>query len=298
MDDDLESTPRAVVLGTGSIGIRHRRLLEGLGLEVGSVSRRAGVSEFRSVDEAVRSLQPGYVVVATATERHRASVEKLVDAGFVGRVLLEKPVMDRLGPFPRAGFRSIAVGYQLRFHPAVRFFRAAVVGQRVLSAQARYGQYLPDWRPTRDYRQTVTAGPAGGVLLELSHELDLMSWIFGPLSVCFGRAWSSGFFEMERDDLAVGVLETAAGGLIGFELNCHDRVQNRTFTVTTDSHFVRLDLIAGTVEVDGHEVFGDPVERDQVFTDMHRSVLAGGQEACTVDEALAVLSLTERLRGD
>ena len=68
--------------------------------------------------------------------------------------------------------------------------------------------------------------------------------------------------------------------------------------MTTDSHFVRLDLIAGTVEVDGHEVFGDPVERDQVFTDMHRSVLAGEQEACTVDEALAVLSLTERLRGD
>ena len=54
MDDDLESTPRAVVLGTGSIGTRHRGLLEGLGLEVGSVSRRAGVSEFRSVDEAVR----------------------------------------------------------------------------------------------------------------------------------------------------------------------------------------------------------------------------------------------------
>ena len=40
------------------------------------------------------------------------------------------------------------------------------------------------------------------------------------------------------------------------------------------------------------------MERDQVFTDMHLSVLAGEQEACTVDEALAVLSLTERLRGD
>ena len=45
-------------------------------------------------------------------------------------------------------------------------------------------------------------------------------------------------------------------------------------------------------------VFDDPVERDAVFASMHRSVMGGGTEACTIGEALAVLSLAECLRGE
>ncbi len=297
MAGEVVVVERAIVIGAGSIGLRHHRVLEGLGLDVYTVSRRADVADFTSVAEAVREVNPGYVVVATETERHRESLMTLVEADYGARVLLEKPALDRVEPFPAVGFRSIAVGYQLRFHPAVRALRRAIEGQRVLSAQVRYGQFLPDWRPTRDYRETVTAGPAGGVLLELSHELDLVSWLLGPVTVLFGQAISTGLFEMERDDLAVGVLETTSGVLVGLELNCHDRVQNRTFIVTTDQHHVALDLVGGTVEVDGVEVFGDPIERDDVFAAMHRSVLDGGTEACTIEEAMAVLSLTEGLRS-
>ena len=298
MAGDVDSMERAIVIGAGSIGVRHHRVLEGLGLEVYTVSRRADAGDFTSVGEAVRAVDPGYVVVATETERHRESLEALMEADFGARVLLEKPVLDRVEPFPAVGFRSIAVGYQLRFHPAVRALGRAIEGQRVLSAQVRYGQFLPDWRPGRDYRETVTAGPAGGVLLELSHELDLISWLLGPVTVQFGRVMSTGLFHMERDDLVVGILETAGGALVGLELNCHDRVQNRTFIITTDQHHVALDLVVGRVVVDGRAVFDDPVERDEVFTSMHRSVLDGGTEACTIEEALAVLSLTECLRGE
>ena len=183
MAGDTDSMERAIVIGAGSIGVRHHRVLEGLGLDVYMVSRRADAGDFTSVGEAARAVDPGYVVVATETERHRESLRALVEANYKARVLLEKPVLDRVEPFPANGFRSISVGYQLRFHPAVCALRRAIEGQRILSAQVRYGQFLPDWRPTRDYRETVTAGPAGGVLLELSHELDLISWLLGSATV-------------------------------------------------------------------------------------------------------------------
>ena len=43
------------------------------------------------------------------------------------------------------------------------------------------GQFLPSWRPNSDYRNTVSASKelGGGVMTELSHELDYISWIFG-----------------------------------------------------------------------------------------------------------------------
>ena len=50
--------------------------------------------------------------------------------------------------------------------------------------RAEYGQYLPAWRPSRDYRETYTAQSAqgGGILLDASHEIDYVRWIGGEIA--------------------------------------------------------------------------------------------------------------------
>ncbi len=294
---NLPKGHRSVVVGAGSIGVRHRRVLESLGSEVTTVSRRPGIGEHRTIAEAISRTSPDYVVIATETERHLESVESLVEINFPGHVLLEKPALDRPRPIPALPFASVSVGYQLRFHPAVRRLRSALTDTRVLSAQVRYGQYLPDWRPNRDYRETMTAGPAGGVLLELSHELDLIQWLLGQAEVLHGRTFRTGLLEMDREDLAVGLLALDGGGLVGLELNCLDRVQNRTMTVTTDEHFFYLDLIDGSLSCNGETVSPGPIERDEVFAAMHRAVISGQPDACTIDDAMAVLHMVEDLRS-
>ena len=287
---------RSIVMGAGSIGVRHRRVLETLGSEVVTVSQRPGVGEHQTINEAVSSTSPNYVVIATKTEQHLESIQSLAETGYTGQVLLEKPIFDRPRPISDLPFTSVSIGYQLRFHPAVRQLRNELTGERVLSAQIRYGQYLPDWRPNRDYRKTVTAGSAGGVLLELSHELDLVRWLFGPAKVLHGQTLRSGLLEMDREDLAVGVLALDLGGLVSFELNCLDRVQNRTMTVTSEDHFFYLDLIAGSLSRDGETIISGPIERDEVFSAMHEAVIFDNPDSCTVEDAMAVLHMVERLR--
>ena len=55
------------------------------------------------------------------------------------------------------------------------------------------------WRKDRDYRSSVTANRnlGGGVLLELSHELDYLSWIFGPCK--WVRAWIGNVSDLDVD---------------------------------------------------------------------------------------------------
>ena len=84
---------------------------------------------------------------------------------------------------------------QLRFLETLQCFRAEMAAGRIGAVHAvrcEIGQYLPAWRPDADYRTTVSAQKAlgGGVLLELSHELDLLRWVFGEvdwLSAWIGR---------------------------------------------------------------------------------------------------------------
>ena len=290
-------TDRTIIVGAGSIGIRHRRVLESLGSKVVTVSRRSAAGDFDSLAQAVIASEPTYVVLATETERHLESLEDLAATDYAGRVLLEKPILDRPGLIPELPFESVSIGYHLRFHPAVQALRTALSGHRILSAQLRYGQFLPDWRPGRDYRTTVTAGPGGGVLLELSHELDLVNWLLGPSTAICGLTSNTHTFDMEREDLAVGLLGLADGGIISFELNCLDRVQNRTMKVTTAESLFELDLIAGSLTINGEVITAGPVERDEVFAAMHRAVISGQPDACTIDEAMAVLHMVEDLRS-
>jgi predicted dehydrogenase len=70
------------------------------------------------------------------------------------------------------------------FLPSLIEFKRQIFSEKlgkIYSIRAEIGQYLPGWRPESDYRICVSVQQklGGGVLLELSHEIDYLSWIFG-----------------------------------------------------------------------------------------------------------------------
>lgn len=164
-------------------------------------------------------------------------------------------VVDLLGP----AVEQSQLGYNLRFSESLIAFREIVragrVG-RVLRFSAETGQYLPDWRPGKDYRETVSARAilGGGVLLELSHEIDYLRWIFGEwewVSAWVGRTSS---LEIDVEDTAlvtIGVRgEESVGQLVGqLSLDFVRRDKTRTVTAVCENGTIRWDGIAGTVDL-------------------------------------------------
>jgi hypothetical protein len=61
-------------------------------------------------------------------------------------------------------------------------FAERLDGRSAITVSAYVGQDLRDWRPGRDHRTTASATQqaGGGVLRDLSHELDYLLWLFGP----------------------------------------------------------------------------------------------------------------------
>lgn len=289
--------PRCLVIGYGSIGARHARLLAGMGLDVAVVSRRPLPlpNVFASVSEALARGPYGYAVVCTETSLHRRTVEELDAAGFTGILLVEKP-LGNPGDAPVNGtFAAVFVAYQLRFDPSIQALRRALDGRRPLAVDVRAASWLPDWRPGRDYRRTESASRAagGGVLRDLSHELDYTAWLFGPwrrLAAIGGRL---GCLEVDSDESVRILAETARCPSVSIALSFihHAREERRILVDTAEGVTLCADLVAATLTENGRVIHqGDPAASDPVYLALHRAVLGRDRErCCTLAEGMAVV---------
>jgi predicted dehydrogenase len=291
---------RVLVVGYGSIGARHVRLLCEMGCDVAVVSARAidFPQRYGSLREGWQLHRPTLVVVATATSAHYATLVELAQLGHVGDVLVEKPVFDNVLPLPANHFRQFRVAYNLRFHPVICRLREALANQRVISVQAYVGQYLPNWRPGTDYRlcYSAHADQGGGALLDLSHDLDYLGWMTGSWQRVAAVGGHMSPLEISSDDMFFLLYESERCPVIGVQLNYLDRLGRRHVIVNTAEHTYEADLVRSSLKIDGEELHF-PVERDTTYRAMHAAMLSDNpMQACSVQEALHTLALCDAAR--
>jgi predicted dehydrogenase len=216
---------KILIAGLGSIGRRHFRNLIALGEKdiVLLRTRKATLSDDElegypvetDLQEALVKHEPQAVIVANPTSLHLDVAIPAAEAGC--HILLEKPVShspERLDVLQRAAERSgskILVGFQFRFHPTLEkareLIRSNALG-KLLTVHAHWGEYLPQWHPWEDYRQSYAARPdlGGGVIVTLSHPLDYLRYLLGEVD----SLWS---FNGHISPLDVGVEDVAEIGL-------------------------------------------------------------------------------------
>ena len=127
------------------------------------------------------------------------------------------------------------VAYNLRFLPSLIYFKQCIQSDLIggiYSVRSEIGQYLPSWRPGSDYRCGVSAKKSlgGGVLLELSHEIDYLRWIFGSISWVKSHTSKQSDLEIDVDD--------SASIILGFKKNG----DNKELVASLNMDFIRHDV--------------------------------------------------------
>lgn len=287
---------RALVVGLGSIGRRHARALGELDCDVAVVSRRGGHYDgdpsFSSLAEGLACHRPDYVVLARETARHAEDIVELAEAGFDGDVLVEKPLTAVPTELPALPFARLAVAYNLRFHPELSRLRAMLDGQEIATVTVHAGQHLSTWRPGTDYRSSYSADPAagGGVLRDLSHELDYLLWLFGPAIRVAAMGGRSGLLDIGSDDTWAILLELDRAPLVSLQLDYLDRIGQRRVVVTTRDHTLVVDLVAMRSFVDGAEL--PSTGGIDTYRAQHEAMLGSADgRLCTLQEGAAVVEL-------
>jgi predicted dehydrogenase len=257
-----------LVIGYGSIGARHSRLAAALGANVVCVTNHPAVPfpRFASVAHALADSEPEHVVIANATGRHAHALQALARAGFAGRVLVEKPLCGTLDEVPATPPFHVSVAYNLRFHPLVRALRDALAARPLYSACFYAGQYLPQWRSDTDYRSSYSAhrDQGGGVLRDLSHEIDLAIWLCGrPRSIAAVGGHVSDL-DIDSDDVYSILSSHERCPAVAISINYLDQTPKRVITINARGLTASLDFVNGTLTLN-REVTHREVERDFTY---------------------------------
>ena len=284
-----------LIIGYGSIGARHAHILRDMGHDVHVVSRRR-VSDFsctRTVKEAFRNRFFQYAVISNETELHYKSLMELKGLGYSGAVLIEKPLFHCWHPVLETELQNVFVAYNLRFHPVIQRLRELLKKGPLFSIQIYAGQYLPDWRPGTDYAAGYSASKkrGGGVLRDLSHELDYATWIAGSWKKIAAIGGKFSKLRIDSNDVYSLLLETDRCPAVAIQINYLDRKSRREVIVNSEGLSIKADLIANTLEVNNTLARFD-VERNLTYLLQHRSILEGeSSNVCTLRQGLDILKL-------
>ena len=211
-----------LVVGLGSIGKRHVGIIKELFPDINIVVLRHRQCDkndidalglykcVTSIDKAIET-NPQAAIIANPATKHIEVAEQLANNGI--HLLIEKPISNNID-----GVRKLInlcsknglilmTAYNLRFSPSLNQFRDLLHQGKIgipYAVHVEAGQYLPNWRPNLDYRQTVSAQEhlGGGVLLELSHEIDYAQWIFGSVKWVKATVLRQSHLEIDVEDTA------------------------------------------------------------------------------------------------
>lgn len=323
---------RILIAGLGSIGRRHFRNL--IALEEKDIvllrshkatlpeDELAGYPVETDLKDALKKHKPDAVVVANPTSMHLNVAIPAAEAGC--HILLEKPVshsLEKLDVLQNAAQKSgskILVGFQFRYHPTLNKARELIQSDvlgKVLAVHAHWGEYLPQWHPWEDYRQSYAARAdlGGGVIVTLTHPLDYLRYLLGDVESLWSFNGHSSPLEIDVEDVAEIGLRFSNGAVGGVHVNYFQRPPVHRLEIVGTNGTLRWDNADGILHLykmpapfgsfsdnppaPVMESFSLPegFERNQLFVAQTRHFLEtvrGEKEpVCTLEDGISALRL-------
>ena len=286
---------RLVVVGLGSIGRRHARLLsqrpelqvewcESEPAAVTAAEAELGRPvKIHSTFAAMIESRPELVVIATPHGEHLAQTSAALRAG--AHVLCEKPMADTLAAATemlqaeRETGRVLTIGFQLHFNPGLRRLRELVTGGElgtVVHLHCRVGSYITLVNSRSRYQGRVE----GALLMDYTHQPDLLYWMLNeaPTGV-FASGGQGGVPELTSNPNFINLNCDYARPLIGtIHLNYLQMPERHEYEIVGDRGWAMFDLNTGRLRRGQRsdsrewiEEFG--VDRDPVYAAEHQAFL-------------------------
>lgn len=283
---------KIAVIGLGNITTRHRKNLKTIYpnavIYAMSASGRIPVDSISNADIIVNSIseiinhKPNMAIVASPATFHARHAVPLIEAGIP--VLIEKPLAveesDTLAIINAVNKYQVpvAVGYCLRYLPSSNYIKTLLEEKligKLYNVFVNTGQYLPDWRPDKDYHDSVSASRhlGGGALLELSHEIDYIQWLLGPLKSQYAILQSSEELSLDVEDVVDILAINSEEVVVSIHLDFLQRQAHRRCRFIGSKGSIEWDLLKNEIvlitEENNETLFSEPEwDKNKMYLNM------------------------------
>lgn len=245
---------KILIVGLGAIGRRHVQLLkeisehEVFALRTSKDERKNDLEicelhSWNEVDELEFDVafisNPTFMHIETALECAKRNIH----------LFIEKPIdckIDGLDELTRLVIQkglTAYVAYPLRFHPVIAKLKKRLVGQTVLHSRVVCASYMPNWRSKKNRETTYSSfrEQGGGVLLDLSHEIDYIEYLFGEIKNIQGIYGQRGNVTLDAEDFCdLNLLHPQ--GITNLHMNLFSLKEQRFIEVDTETFYIKGDL--------------------------------------------------------
>ena len=297
---------KILFIGYGSIAQRHKNIIENSYGNVKFYVLRHSKTNIKNDDiiqiekKEIGSINLTAIFLTCPSAFHCQYITELVS--YKLPIFVEKPVCinkEQLKILREISKNFIYTGCNLRFHPLINFTKLFLSKNRskIFEVSAYAGSYLPEWRPSRDYKKLYSSKKklGGGVDLDLMHEPDLLYYLFGKpeLSKIKKRKVSS--LKIDSTDWAQIYFEykNFSASII---LNYFRKEPKRKIEIVRENDIIVIDFINGIVSNTRETLFKANKNAMQLsyknqINYFFRSIKKKKFEINSFDEALDVISL-------
>ncbi len=309
-----------LLVGCGSAGRRHARVLADLGVErirafdpdprqlASLVDETPTVTLVGSLEEGLGA-SPDAVFILTPPRLHIAQSIMALEAGCA--VFSEKPLSDSTtgvadldALVERTGL-TFMVGLCFRYHAGVlrarALMEAGAIG-RLVSVRALLGEHMPDMRP--DYRSLFSARYSGA--FDCMHDIDLAVWFADqPVRTVHSVFGTYSDIGIEAPDVVEILIDFADRRVASIHLDFFQQPRRRSLELIGTDGVVVLEFASWDEYTLSHFSATDGTwhrvtartRRDDMFADEDRAFLvavAGGPPVtCTIAEAVRSIVVVE-----
>ncbi len=243
-----------LIIGYGSAGKRHANVLN-LSRKIKNIyiktnQKLKSNKKFIFVKK-VNDLNPDLIVIATETHKHYM-ICKFIEKKFTNKIILcEKPLFHKFYDF-KPKKNKFYIGYNLRFHKCLQYIKKKVNLDNVFFVEAETSSFLPFWRKNVDYSKSYSAFPnkGGGVLLDMSHEIDYLKWLFKKLNITKIYKKKISNLNILSEDIALLFGYVKKNTLVKIKLTYFNKLPKRNLTICLkDGSQIYLDLLNSEIKL-------------------------------------------------
>lgn len=252
-----------LIIGMGSIGVRHGSILKKMGHTLWAYRTLRSTyphplpidATFFHLEEAL-SKKPDGILITNPNDLHLETAFKTLP--YKIPLFIEKPLshsLEKIDLFQKSAEGiPLLVGFNLRYHPAFLLFETLLekVGQP-LYLSAHFGSYLPSWHPWEDYKKSFSSSKTrgGGVSLVSCHEIDLALALLGEVSFQTSLTSGIGSLDIEAEEGRDLLLKHHKGATSHLHLNFYQKNYDRFLKLVGTKGTLMWNFLSSALLFDG-----------------------------------------------